>query len=113
MIHIVQESCMDPVGAYVVFASVDTRKMYRILNGENSSTIPLFPSGFMISRDGQFDHFDTPGSHHTQKGTLLTFSYQVLVSDQTSGAQIMHIITSVFAHTIHKIKVALNCTDDD
>ncbi|XP_004510020.2 homeobox-leucine zipper protein HDG8-like, partial [Cicer arietinum] len=78
MIHIVQESCMDPVGAYVVFASVDTRKMYRILNGENSSTIPLFPSGFMISRDGQFDHFDTPGSHHTQKGTLLTFSYQVL-----------------------------------
>ncbi|PNX94844.1 hypothetical protein L195_g018025 [Trifolium pratense] len=102
-VQIFQEVCIDPVGAYVVYAPINTRHMHRILNEENSSDLEILPWGFMISKDGHFDADDT----------LLTFSFKVLVSAEASLGVTMQRLTSIFTTTIEKIQHALDYEDDD
>jgi hypothetical protein len=42
-VQIFQEVCIDPVGAYVVYAQIATRNMHKILNEENSSDFGILP----------------------------------------------------------------------
>ncbi|CAJ2637636.1 unnamed protein product [Trifolium pratense] len=102
-VQIFQEVCIDPVGAYVVYAPINTRHMHRILNEENSSDLEILPWGFMISKDGHFDADDT----------LLTFSFKVLVSAEASLGVTIERLTSIFTTTIEKIQHALDYEDDD
>ncbi|GAU51675.1 hypothetical protein TSUD_414920, partial [Trifolium subterraneum] len=113
-VQIFQEVCIDPVVAYVVYAPISIRNMRKILNEENSSDFGILPWGFMISRDGNFDADDTYGSdHHRQKGSLLTFSFRVLVPAEAPLGVTLQNLTSIFTTTIEKIQNALDCEDDD
>ncbi|KAK2395198.1 homeobox-leucine zipper protein HDG11 [Trifolium repens] len=115
-VQIFQEVCIDPMGAYVVYAPIGTKNTHKILNEENSSDFGILPWGFMISRDGHFedDNNDTSGSdHHKQKGSLVTFSFQVLVPAEAPLGVTMESLNSIFTATIEKIQNALDCEDDD
>ncbi|XP_065858204.1 homeobox-leucine zipper protein ROC8-like isoform X2 [Euphorbia lathyris] len=110
---ILEESCRDGLGSLVVYAPVDMRAMQLAITGvDPASSVPILPSGFVISGDGR-PHLEDgrPG------GSLLTAAFQILVStpsysssnskelNMESIATINDLITS----TVHKIKVALNC----
>jgi homeobox-leucine zipper protein len=113
-VQIFQEVCIDLLGAYVAYAPIDRRNTHKILNEENSSDFGILPWGFMISGDGHLDADVTSGSdHHRQKGSLLTFSFQVLVPLEAPLGVTMERLNSIFTTTIGKIQTALDCDDDD
>ncbi|KAG0494538.1 hypothetical protein HPP92_005532 [Vanilla planifolia] len=49
---ILQESCTDPSGSLVVYASVDLPSVNVAMSGEDPSFIPLLPSGFVVTPTG-------------------------------------------------------------
>ncbi|KAK2449052.1 homeobox-leucine zipper protein HDG11 [Trifolium repens] len=113
-VQIFQEVCIDPVGAYVVYTPVSRRNMHKILNEENSSDFGILPWGFMISKDGHVDVDVTSESdHHRKKGSLVTFSIQVLVPAEAPLGVTMERLNSIFTTTIEKIQNALDCEHDD
>ncbi|KAA8547658.1 hypothetical protein F0562_004087 [Nyssa sinensis] len=50
-----QESCVDPLGSLVVYAPIDATAIKSAIIGEDSTNVPILPSGFMISSDGRPD----------------------------------------------------------
>lgn len=69
-----QESYSDPVASHVVFASTEIRTIYEILGRADPNAQPLLPFGFTIHPDGPSSRIDS------SSGTLLTASFQVLMS---------------------------------
>ncbi|KAE9597446.1 putative transcription factor & lipid binding HD-SAD family [Lupinus albus] len=123
---ILQESCIDSSGAIVVYCPVDLPSMNIAMNGEDPSYIPLLPSGFSISHDGQHDQGGVDGgvdggastSSNTSTnigrcgGSLVTVAFQILVSNLPSAKLNMDSVTTVnnlISTTIHQIKASLNC----
>ena len=49
---ILQESCTDASGSYVIYAPVDVVAMNVVLNGGDTDYVALLPSGFAILPDG-------------------------------------------------------------
>ena len=49
---ILQESCNDSTGSYVIYAPVDIVAMNVILGGRDLDYVALLPSGFAILPDG-------------------------------------------------------------
>ncbi|KAF2314748.1 hypothetical protein GH714_033429 [Hevea brasiliensis] len=82
-----QESCTDPLGSFIVYAPIDVPTMNIAISGEDSSIIPILPSGFVISGDGRPDTGNgastsaNPG--RSSGGSLLTVAFQILVSTPT------------------------------
>ncbi|XP_074369469.1 homeobox-leucine zipper protein ROC7-like [Apium graveolens] len=69
-----QESWRDPVPSHIVFASTEIRTIDVILGGSDPNDLPLMPYGFTIFPDGPSSPVDG------WSGTLLTLSFQVLIS---------------------------------
>ena len=91
----------------VVYAPLDVPGLNVALKGEDSSNVPILPSGFIIT--------DANG----RAGSLLTLAFQILVSGSTTASSpqlpmesIPH-INSLITSTIHKIRAALNCLNVD
>ncbi|GMH05335.1 hypothetical protein Nepgr_007175 [Nepenthes gracilis] len=53
---ILQESCTDSTGSYVIYAPVDIVAMNVVLNGGDPDYVALLPSGFAILPDGPVAH---------------------------------------------------------
>ncbi|OIW03379.1 hypothetical protein TanjilG_31826 [Lupinus angustifolius] len=119
---ILQESCIDSSGALVVYCPIDLPSINIAMNGEDPSYIPLLPSGFSISPDGQQDQGGgedgASTSSSTSKnigrcsGSLVTVAFQILVSNLPSAKLNMDSVTTVnnlISTTIHQIKASLNC----
>ena len=49
---ILQESCTDASGSYVIYAPVDIVAMNVVLSGGDPDYVALLPSGFAILPDG-------------------------------------------------------------
>ncbi|XP_077230301.1 homeobox-leucine zipper protein ROC8-like [Tasmannia lanceolata] len=113
---ILQESCTDSSGSLVVYAPVDLPAINIAMSGEDPSYIPLLPSGFTISPDGQPDHTggaSTSSSNSLSSGSLITVAFQILVSSLPSAKLNLESVTTVnnlISTTVHQIKAALNCT---
>ncbi|KAK4370764.1 hypothetical protein RND71_010239 [Anisodus tanguticus] len=118
---ILQESCIDSSGSLVVYSPVDLQSINIAMSGEDTTYIPLLPSGFTISPDGRQDR----GSHEANNGTmgdhnragggsLVTVVFQILVSSLSSSAKMspesVNTVNNLIGNTIHQIKAALNCT---
>ncbi|KDP45798.1 hypothetical protein JCGZ_17405 [Jatropha curcas] len=117
---ILQESCIDSSGSLVVYCPVDLPAINIAMSGEDPSYIPLLPSGFTISPDGRLDHGDgasTSSSTHVSmgrrsSGSLITVSFQILVSSLPSAKLNLESVTTVnnlISTTIQQIKAAMNC----
>ncbi|XP_075482634.1 homeobox-leucine zipper protein HDG11-like [Primulina tabacum] len=123
---ILQESCIDSSGALVVYCPVDLPAINIAMSGEDPSYIPLLPSGFTISPDGQPEHHhargggsdgastsSNPGIGGRSSGSLITVVFQILVSSFPSARMSPESVTTVnnlISNTVHQIKAALNCT---
>ncbi|KAJ9172926.1 hypothetical protein P3X46_016113 [Hevea brasiliensis] len=122
-----QESCTDPLGSFIVYAPIDIPTMNIAISGEDSSIIPILPSGFVISGDGRPDTGNgastsaNPG--RSSGGSLLTVAFQILVSTPTSSSssssskelniESVATVNTLISSTVQKIKAALNCSNLD
>ncbi|KAJ7975330.1 Homeobox leucine zipper protein [Quillaja saponaria] len=115
---ILQESSIDSSGSVVVYCPVDLPAINIAMSGEDPSYIPLLPSGFTISPDGQpdLDGASTSSNPHGNMGrsggSLITVAFQILVSSLPSAKLNLESVTTVnnlISNTVHQIKAALNC----
>ncbi|CAJ1962998.1 unnamed protein product [Sphenostylis stenocarpa] len=114
---ILQESFTSPMGSYVVYAPTDVATMSSAINGEDSSLLPVLPSGFVITADGEPNPNAALGAFDTSDrlgGSMLTVAFQILASsdgtnmpNRRAGAAVNSLLTS----TILRIKDALNCNN--
>lgn len=116
-----QESCIDQLGSMVVYAPIDIPSMNLAISGDDSSNIPILPSGFVISSDGrQRDHYRASTSTETGIGTggsLLTVAFQILVSSPSSSKELnmesVATVNTLISSTVQRIKATLNCSNLD
>ncbi|KAJ0974728.1 hypothetical protein J5N97_016710 [Dioscorea zingiberensis] len=107
---ILQESCTDSTGSYVIYAPVDVVAMNVVLNGGDPDYVALLPSGFAILPDGpqgvQAGGIGEVGSG----GSLLTVAFQILV-DSVPTAKLslgsVATVNSLIACTVERIKAAV------
>ncbi|XP_009771801.1 homeobox-leucine zipper protein ROC8-like [Nicotiana sylvestris] len=115
---LLQETNIDPMGAFIIYAPIDLPAVTSIINGADTTQIPILPSGFIISPDGRLAA-DRDSNGISQTGSLLTVAFQILVSannnnNSISKQQNMEAVATVhtlLSSTVQKIKVALDCTD--
>ncbi|KAH7859238.1 hypothetical protein Vadar_033492 [Vaccinium darrowii] len=106
---ILQESCTDSTGSYVIYAPVDIVAMNVVLSGGDPDYVALLPSGFAILPDGPTNHgggVPEGGS----SGSLLTVAFQILVdSIPTAKLSLGSVATvnSLIKCTVERIKSAV------
>ncbi|KAL6659409.1 hypothetical protein ACP70R_003449 [Stipagrostis hirtigluma subsp. patula] len=110
---ILQESCTDASGSYVVYAPVDVVAMNVVLNGGDPDYVALLPSGFAILPDGPpppQGESVAAGLETAAGGSLLTVAFQILV-DSVPTAKLslgsVATVNSLIACTVERIKAAV------
>jgi homeobox-leucine zipper protein len=102
---ILQESCTDTTGSFVIYAPVDIVAMNVVLNGGDPDYVALLPSGFAILPDGGV------GGENGNGGSLLTVAFQILV-DSVPTAKLslgsVATVNSLIACTVERIKASLS-----
>ncbi|KAK0578942.1 hypothetical protein LWI29_018764 [Acer saccharum] len=108
---VLQESCTDSTGSYVIYAPVDIVAMNMVLSGGDPDYVALLPSGFAILPDG-------PGLSGGgilevgSGGSLLTVAFQILV-DSVPTAKLslgsVATVNSLIKCTVERIKSAVMC----
>ncbi|XP_028795280.1 homeobox-leucine zipper protein HDG2 isoform X2 [Neltuma alba] len=108
---ILQESCTDSTGSFVIYAPVDIVAMNVVLNGGDPDYVALLPSGFAILPDGTTPH----GGAIVETGhggSLLTVAFQILV-DSVPTAKLslgsVATVNNLIACTVERIKASLSC----
>ncbi|KAH9796463.1 homeobox-leucine zipper protein MERISTEM L1 [Citrus sinensis] len=106
---VLQESCTDSTGSYVIYAPVDIVAMNMVLSGGDPDYVALLPSGFAILPDG-------PGLNGGgilevgSGGSLLTVAFQILV-DSVPTAKLslgsVATVNSLIKCTVERIKAAV------
>ncbi|KAL3527400.1 hypothetical protein ACH5RR_012056 [Cinchona calisaya] len=111
---ILQESSIDSLGAFLIYASVELSDITSTINGQDITNICVLPSGFMISSDGGVDSgigASTSSGSSKPSSSLLTLVFQLEVCLNTSSEQLnMESVATVHTlinSTIQKIRVAL------
>ncbi|KHN30455.1 Homeobox-leucine zipper protein PROTODERMAL FACTOR 2 [Glycine soja] len=107
---ILQESCTDSTGSYVVYAPVDIVAMNVVLSGGDPDYVALLPSGFAILPDGPPALNGGPIHDVGSGGSLLTVAFQILVdSAPTAKLSLGSVATvnSLIKCTVERIKVAV------
>lgn len=109
---ILQESCTDSTGSFVIYAPVDIVAMNVVLNGGDPDYVALLPSGFAILPDGTTSAHGTETTTSTGPGgSLLTVAFQILV-DSVPIAKLslgsVATVNSLIACTVERIKASLS-----
>ncbi|KAF8052578.1 hypothetical protein N665_1540s0002 [Sinapis alba] len=111
---ILQESCVDSSGSLVVYTPVDLPALNMAMSGQDTSYIPILPSGFAVSPDGsrnnQIPELKVEGGGGG--GSLITVGFQIMVSSLQSGKlnmESMETVNNLISSTVHHIKTTLNC----
>ncbi|KAF2548566.1 hypothetical protein F2Q70_00022750 [Brassica cretica] len=118
---ILQESCTDASGSYVIYAPVDMTAMNLVLSGGDPDYVALLPSGFAILPDGSIreggnDSAGAEGGGNNfevvNSGSLLTIAFQIIV-DSVPTAKLslgsVATVNSLIKRTSERIKGALAC----
>ncbi|KAK8496650.1 hypothetical protein V6N12_063910 [Hibiscus sabdariffa] len=107
---ILQESCTDATGSYVIYAPVDIVAMNVVLSGGDPDYVALLPSGFAILPDGP-GHNGGGILEIGSGGSLLTVAFQILV-DSVPTAKLslgsVATVNSLIKCTVERIKAAVN-----
>ncbi|WOL03419.1 hypothetical protein Cni_G12139 [Canna indica] len=111
---ILQESCTDTTGSYVIYAPVDVMAMNVVLNGGDPDYVALLPSGFAILPDGPPPSAAAAGGGRIEDvgsgGSLLTVAFQILV-DSVPTAKLslgsVATVNSLIACTVDRIKASV------
>ncbi|KAH0459964.1 hypothetical protein IEQ34_010627 [Dendrobium chrysotoxum] len=112
---ILQESCTDPSGSLVVYASVDLASINIAMSGEDPSYIPLLPSGFTVLPDGRPGTGSNASSSSNpmggSSGSVLTVAFQIMVSSLPSAKlnlESVATVNNIIGATVQQIKAALS-----
>ncbi|KAK7391031.1 hypothetical protein VNO78_19323 [Psophocarpus tetragonolobus] len=108
---ILQESCTDATGSFVVYAPLDIAAMNVVLGGGNPDYVALLPSGFAVLPDGPELGNTGPIREVGSGGCLLTVAFQILVdSIPTSklSAGSVNTVYTLINNTVDKIKTAVS-----
>lgn len=116
---ILQETSSDAFGSLIVSAAVDMSSMNVVMNGGDSSCVTILPSGFAIVPDC-FPDATGPNEmagkesncHGGSGGSLLTVSFQIMVSDLPAAkltVESVETVNNLITRTIQGIKEALHC----
>ena len=115
---ILQETQSDALGSLIVYTAVDIAAMQVVMNGGDSASVVLLPSGFAIVPDS-FPNSARPNDCNgdlikgNNGGSLLTLGFQILVDNQPPSAKLtmesVDTVNSLIARTIQRIKAALHC----
>ncbi|KAG7546657.1 Homeobox-like domain superfamily [Arabidopsis suecica] len=131
---ILQESCTDASGSYVIYAPVDILAMNVVLSGGDPDYVALLPSGFAILPDGsaregggsagagtgagveggEGNNLEvvTTTATGSSGGSLLTVAFQILV-DSVPTAKLslgsVATVNSLIKCTVERIKAAVAC----
>ncbi|KAL2499086.1 Homeobox-leucine zipper protein HDG8 [Abeliophyllum distichum] len=116
-----QESSIDSLGAMMIYAPIELQSITSAMKGEDSTKIPILPSGYVISSDGRLDQkgigMSSSLNTSNSSGSLLTVAFQILVCCNTLSKELhmesVATVHSLISSTIQKIKVALNCSELD
>ncbi|OIW08427.1 hypothetical protein TanjilG_03103 [Lupinus angustifolius] len=107
---ILQESCTDSTGSFVIYAPVDIVAMNVVLSGGDPDYVALLPSGFAILPDGTTTHGNGIGET-VPSGSLLTVAFQILV-DSVPTARLslgsVATVNNLIACTVERIKASLS-----
>uniref|UniRef100_A0A0V0IUG7 Putative homeobox-leucine zipper protein MERISTEM L1-like n=1 Tax=Solanum chacoense TaxID=4108 RepID=A0A0V0IUG7_SOLCH len=105
---ILQESCLDSTGSYVIYAPVDIAAMNVVLSGGDPDYVALLPSGFAILPDGS----SNAENSNAAGGSLLTVAFQILV-DSVPTAKLslgsVATVNSLIKCTVERIKASITC----
>lgn len=111
---ILQESCTDSTGSYVIYAPVDIVAMNVVLSGGDPDYVALLPSGFAILPDGP-TNFNNAGGGILEVGSggsLLTVAFQILV-DSVPTAKLslgsVATVNNLIKCTVERIRAAVTC----
>ncbi|GMH26888.1 hypothetical protein Nepgr_028731 [Nepenthes gracilis] len=107
---ILQESCTDSTGSFVVYAPIDIVAMNVVLNGGDPDYVALLPSGFAILPDGPVAAHGGGALVVGSGGSLLTVAFQILV-DSVPTAKLslgsVATVNSLIKCTAERIKAAV------
>ncbi|CAN8292744.1 unnamed protein product [Cochlearia groenlandica] len=101
---ILQESCIDSSGSLVVYTPLDLPSLNIAMNGQDTSYLPILPSGFAVSPDGN--------KGEGGGGSLITVGFQIMVSSLQSAKlnmESMQTVNNLISTTVHQIKTTLKC----
>lgn len=101
---IIQETCNDPTGSFIIYAPVDVKALDHVVLGRRDPDhVALLPSGFSLLPDSlTMDNGGGIGGAGGFGGTLITAAFQILVH---SSADAKLSLSSVM--TVNKL---INCT---
>ncbi|KAK1371940.1 hypothetical protein POM88_038032 [Heracleum sosnowskyi] len=104
---ILQETCLDSSGAFVVYCTLDLPSINKVMSSEDPPFIPFLSSGFAISPDagGKSDVGEI------SIGSLVTVVVQTIVSNPKSGKlskASVNVVKILVENTVKKIEGALN-----
>ncbi|KAE8728673.1 Homeobox-leucine zipper protein MERISTEM L1 [Hibiscus syriacus] len=109
---ILQESCSDATGSYVIYAPVDIVAMNVVLGGGDPDYVALLPSGFAILPDGSVHNNRGGIMEIGSGGSLLTVAFQILV-DSVPTAKLslgsVATVNSLIKCTVERIMAAVMC----
>jgi len=108
---ILQDGFIDALGGMVVYAPMNLNTAYSAISGQvDPSTIPILPSGFIISRDSR------PSSSEVDGGsmTLLTLAFQIFVTGPSYYTDLnlkdsATTVNTLVSSAVQRIKAMLNC----
>ncbi|XP_073149721.1 homeobox-leucine zipper protein MERISTEM L1-like [Henckelia pumila] len=107
---ILQESCTDSTGSYVIYAPVDIVAMNVVLSGGDPDYVALLPSGFAILPNGPNNIQAGEVAEVGSGGSLLTVAFQILV-DSVPTAKLslgsVATVNSLIKCTVERIKGAV------
>ncbi|KAB2637548.1 homeobox-leucine zipper protein MERISTEM L1-like [Pyrus ussuriensis x Pyrus communis] len=109
---ILQESCTDSTGSYVIYAPVDIVAMNVVLSGGDPDYVALLPSGFAILPDGAAGSAGGGILDVGSGGSLLTVAFQILV-DSVPTAKLslgsVATVNNLIKCTVERIRAAVTC----
>ncbi|ESQ35009.1 hypothetical protein EUTSA_v10006969mg [Eutrema salsugineum] len=109
---ILQESCVDSSGSLVVYTPVDLPALNMAMSGQDTSYVPILPSGFAVSPDGTRNNQLAEHKVEGGGGSLITVGFQIMVSSLQSAklnVESMETVNNLISTTVQQIKTTLNC----
>lgn len=106
---IMQDSFIDPLGSYIVYSPVNLQELKATINGHDSSTVLILPSGIVISEvNGSLSDAETSSSTGRNGRSLLTVTLQIFMSGPIPMShESVTTVNSLMTSTIENIKNAL------
>ncbi|KAK4721427.1 hypothetical protein R3W88_011660 [Solanum pinnatisectum] len=114
---VLQESSIDELGAFLIYAPIDSSTVHSIFNGGDAKKVSILPSCFIICPDGHHN-LDTYNSENAQNGSIFTMTFQILIchadnnsislKQQKSAMTFVHYLLS---STVLNIRATLGCSD--